>query len=546
MKGYQGVKILEIVDEGYYITQEDVTNEIILVELDSSELQDKLTTSEIQFKGTEASLTEAQQAYEIQLNQNASDMYTTEVELRFARLELERYLGSKVTTDILAEFDAYDADVKASAYTTQSITPSETATTPVKAESTSHIKESVVAGSSGSEDDTQELSPIEMSSTFERRKSLVIDFSKYAKPELLGDGEANQKLRKLQDDFLMAKRDLGAAKSKYEGTVRLFDLDFVTDNERENDEMEVQRKTISMTCGDTSMNQFVQYEFPQEAETRLSAYVQAQRKLERTEKKGLSEIAKATAKQFSAEAKFRIEQERIKEYSQQIAKCTIRAQAPGLVVYGGDNNRRWGNQEPITKGTTVRQRQVIITIPDTARMSVEVKVHESDVNQVKIEQKVNIRVDSRAEETLNGEVASVAVLPDSQDNWMNPDLKTYKTNVHIEGTYDWLKPGMSAEVEIMIKTREDVLYIPLQSVVPHGNEKVCYVLEGNQVVPRTIETGDMSIEYIEVKAGLREGEAVLVSPPEGSRRDETEFPDPIISAKDSNHPSTKRIPENGN
>ena len=562
VKGYQGVKILEIVDEGYYVTEEDVTNELVLVELDSSELQDKLTTSEIQFKGTEASLTEAQQAYEIQLNQNASDIYTAEVELRLARLELEKYLGAKVTSDILAEFDAFDSELKTSDFTAQSTTQSDAANVAGQAGLTSARKETVAVGSSESEQGNEGMPPIEMSSTFERPKSLVIDFSKYAKPELLGDGEANQKLRKLQDDFLMAKRELGVAKSKYEGTLRLFELDFVTDNDRENDEMEVQRKTISMTYGDTSMNQFIQYEFPKEAETRLSAYVQAQRKLERTEKKGLSEIAKATAKQLSAEAKYRIEQERIKEYREQIEKCIIRATAPGLVVYGGENNHRWSNQEPIAKGATVRERQVIITIPDTAKMSVEVKVHESDVNQVEKGQRTVIRVDARADEILEGEVASVAVLPDSQDTFLNPDLKTYKTNVHISGTYDWLKPGMSAEVEIMIKTLEDVLYIPLQSVVPRGKEKVCYVIDGAKAVPRTIETGDMSVEYIEVKKGLDEGEAVLVSPPDGSRVDETETEaggnteeggkdqvenaEPIVSAKSSDESSSKRPGADGN
>lgn len=522
VKGYQGVKILDIVEEGYYITEQDVVDKKILVELDSSELEDKLTTSEIQFKGTEASLTEAQQAYEIQINQNTSDMYTAEVELRLARLELEKYLGSKVTDDILAEFDAYDAKLRAAELITESPAQSNTEDASAPTESIPAREKALTVGSSELEETGEGVPQIELSSTFERPKSLVIDFSKYAKPELLGDGEANQKLRKLQDDFLMSKRELGIAKSKYEGTMRLFKMDFVTDNERENDEMEVQRKTISMTYGDTSMNQFIQYEFPKEAETRLSAYVQAQRKLERTEKQGISEMAKATAKQSSAEARFRIEQEVIKEYKEQIEKCTIYAPAPGLVVYGGESSRFFGNNEPIKKGTTVRERQVIITIPDTTKMSVEIKVHESDVNQVKKGQKVAIRVDSRAEEALEGEVESVAVLPNSEDMWINPEMKSYKTSIHIAGTHDWLKPGMSAEVEILIKTLDDILYIPLQSVMPRGNNKVCYVLEGGEALPRTIKTGDMSVEYIEVKEGLRQGEAVLVSPPEGARMDETD------------------------
>ena len=51
VRGWQGVKILFIVEEGYYVTEEDVENKKKLVELDTSELQEKLTTSEISFKG---------------------------------------------------------------------------------------------------------------------------------------------------------------------------------------------------------------------------------------------------------------------------------------------------------------------------------------------------------------------------------------------------------------------------------------------------------------------------------------------------------------
>src|SRR5215204_2460533 len=68
--GYQGTKILKIVDEGYMVTEEDVKNAKILVELDSSELQKQIVQQEIQYQSAVANLTDSQQGYEIQLNQN--------------------------------------------------------------------------------------------------------------------------------------------------------------------------------------------------------------------------------------------------------------------------------------------------------------------------------------------------------------------------------------------------------------------------------------------------------------------------------------------
>ena len=102
---------------------------------------------------------------------------------------------------------------------------------------------------------------------------------------------------------------------------------------------------------------------------------------------------------------------------------------------------------------------------------------------------------------------------------MNPDLKVYETTVRIEGIYEWLKPGMSAETEILIKRLEDTVYIPLQSVVPRGKKLVCFVLENGVPTPRVIEPGEITIEYITVLSGLEKGEKVLIRPPEGSRQE---------------------------
>ena len=68
--GYQGTKILKIVEEGYLVTEDDVKAGKVLVELDSSDLQKQIVQQDIQFESAAASLTDAQQNYEIQVNQN--------------------------------------------------------------------------------------------------------------------------------------------------------------------------------------------------------------------------------------------------------------------------------------------------------------------------------------------------------------------------------------------------------------------------------------------------------------------------------------------
>src|SRR6266545_4081116 len=101
--GYQGTKILKIVEEGYQVTEDDVKTNKVLVELDSSELQKQIIQSEIQYQSAVASLTDAQQGYDIQLNQNISDIKAAEQKARFARMDFDKFLGDTVTEQIISQ-----------------------------------------------------------------------------------------------------------------------------------------------------------------------------------------------------------------------------------------------------------------------------------------------------------------------------------------------------------------------------------------------------------------------------------------------------------
>jgi RND family efflux transporter MFP subunit len=182
----------------------------------------------------------------------------------------------------------------------------------------------------------------------------------------------------------------------------------------------------------------------------------------------------------------------------------------------------YGGEERIREGATVRERQSIITIPDMTKMSVRVKIHESYIKKVKKGQKARITVDAFPDKVLDGEVTQVGVLPDSQNMWMNPDLKVYLTTVTIQGTNDWLKPGMSAKVEIFVSRLADVVYVPVQAVSAVDGKQVCYLASGHKPEQRTVEVGEFNDEFIEIKSGLKEGDKVLLRAAETSGPQKTD------------------------
>ena len=560
--GYQGTKILRIVEEGYLVTEADVTNNKVLVELDSSDLEKQIAQQEIQYQQAVASLIDAQQNYEIQLNQNQSDIKAAELKARFARMDFDKFLGDTVTDKIIKDYgldkilaaastnDVADTSrAEEAGQATVVAPPSVTEPLAVKTAAGNTETNMVLAtgispppasASQPAGTNSPALLPVAAAPRpvvpdAETDTNLVvagftpytfrtglIDFKKYANIDMLGDGEAKQKLRKFEDDLQSAQKDLGVAKATFEGTQRLFAKQFVAKMELVRDQLLQDSAELKVQTAETDRALFLNYDFSKTAEKSLSDYTEAVRELDKSRRMAISKQAQAQAKLKSAQGQYEVQTRQRKDLNEQLGKCTIRAQKSGLVVYGGSGDNYYGNQEPIREGATVRERQSIITIPDMTRMSVNVKIHESYIKKIKKGQKARITVDAFPDTELEGEVTKMGVLPDSQNRWMNPDLKIYNTTITINGTYDWVKPGMSAKVEILVTKLNDVVYVPIQAVSPDGGKQICYVAGTFKPERREVQIGEFNDEFIQIKRGLKEGERVLLRVPDGIETDSSE------------------------
>lgn len=475
--GYQGTKILRMVEEGYLVNGEDVKNGKVLVELDSSELEKQTAQQDVEYQQTIAGLIDAQRAFEIQLNQNQIDIQAAEQKARFARLDFDKFLGDTLTARIIKEHGLEKILTEAVTNNAEGIAP--------------------------------DLEVIESNATVFVK--VDIDFSKYASEEMLGDGEAKQKMRKFEDDLQAAQKELGQAKATLDGTRRLFEKQFVAKTELVRDQLAQDSAELKVQTAETARALFRKYDFAKTAEQSLTDFTTALRQLDSTRRVAVSKLAQARAKLRAAQGRYEVQSQQRKDLEEQLRKCTIKATQPGLVVYGSGGND--GNQDPIHEGATVRERQTIITIPDLSQMEVKVKIHESYINKIKVGQKARITVDAFPDIVLNGEVSRMGVLPDSQNRWLNPDMMVYLTTIVIHGTYGWVKPGMSAKVEILVNHLNDVVYVPVQAVTPDNGKLICYVAGLFKPERREVEAGEFNEEFMEIKKGIKEGDCVLLQAP---------------------------------
>lgn len=448
--------IISIIPDGTVLTQEDVEKGRVLVELDSSALREKAAQQEISLESARADLSQAKESYEIQLKQNESNISAGELKLKFAQMDFERYLGKELAERIL------------------------------KGET------SITALSLG------EVSP---------------EFAMQRMEELRLGGAALKQWKGLYADIQFAGEEVERALDKYKWSDRLAQKGYVTTSEAKADELAWKRKVSEHEQSQLALAIFLRYELPKEAERLYSDVLEAGRELERIHAKARAELAQAESRLKAKEAAFQLQSDSLKKLREQIEFCTIRAPRPGMVVYESTTNWRGQTQDVIQEGAEVRERQVIMRIPDPGGMSVKVKVNESNISKVRIGQRARVVPEPFPNETFWGTVAKVAVTPDPTQ-WFGSDIRTYTTEIRIENPPPQLKPGMTAQVEILVSERKGVLAVPVQAVSPMEGLRVCYVLASRRPVARPVETGEANDTFIEIKEGLRAGERVLLYKPE--------------------------------
>ena len=158
-------------------------------------------------------------------------------------------------------------------------------------------------------------------------------------------------------------------------------------------------------------------------------------------------------------------------------RCVIKAPQDGIVVYF---KRYYDESTRIQPGAVVFFQQPIFTLPDLEHMKVKVKIHESVIKKIAPGQTATLVVDALPPNhpPLNGTVKTVGTLANSE-GWRQT-VKEYMVEIGIDDlpTGAGLKPGMTAEVRIHVKTIPDALLVPAQAVTEYEGKPVCYVKGG--------------------------------------------------------------------
>lgn len=224
----------------------------------------------------------------------------------------------------------------------------------------------------------------------------------------------------------------------------------------------------------------------------------------------------------------------LQETQVNVNRTTITAPMGGTVTYLGVESG-----EKVV-GTAQMQGTEIMRIADLSTMNAWVDVDENDVALISVGDTARIKVDALADLTLRGVVYEISHSPKVSGQGTQEEVVNFQVRIRIIDPEHRMRPGMSCSVDIETDTKTNAIAVPIQSVTIRQDEtaavdsqeenyrlesrkvegvkksnkpkSIVWILKGNTVEARAVETGISDDGYIEVLSGVKKGESVVSSP----------------------------------
>ena len=301
-------------------------------------------------------------------------------------------------------------------------------------------------------------------------------------------------------------------------------------SEIETNKLKVERLENTLKKARLDLDKLKQYDHKRKLRELQEAIDDTTLALKRTELEAQKQIMMAESNLRANQRHLEMREKRLKELREDEKKLLVKAEEEGLVVY--NTGRRQGDVI-IAKGEKINPRQQLMIIPDMSTLQVGTRVYEAMIDKVGVALPAIIRLDSKPDESFSGTVSKVAVLPNSQNRWLNPNLKVFDVKVTFDNPPADLKPGMTCKVELILAELESVLSVPVAAVFAEKEKTCCYRSNGEGIEPVNVTIGQMNDRRVEILAGLKEGDVVLLAPPKETLPQpvEEQTPEPTPVAK---------------
>lgn len=211
---------------------------------------------------------------------------------------------------------------------------------------------------------------------------------------------------------------------------------------------------------------------------------------------GLNDTALRTAQAQLDSAQIAVEQAQ-----SNLDKAKIVAPFDGVI---SAVNYTVGDTAGSSSGTSASSGAV--SIANLSNLQVQVTVAEVDLPKIQVGQTAQMTLDALPGKTYTAKVVRIDPVGTITQGVVN-----YPVTVAITDADSAIKPGMTANLNVAVDQRNDVLMVPNRAVRTQGNQKIVTVLYKGQTIQVPITTGLANDQSVEVTTGLQEGDTVVLN-----------------------------------
>ena len=157
------------------------------------------------------------------------------------------------------------------------------------------------------------------------------------------------------------------------------------------------------------------------------------------------------------------------------------------------------------KGDFAVGESTAITIVNTDRLQIKVSVAEVDLPKVKLGNTAQVTLDA-----LSGKTYEAKVIAISPVGTVTAGVVNYSVTLEVTKPDSSIRPGMTANLNIVVEQRENTLLVPVRAVQTQGTRKIVKVQKDQTVIPQVVTVGLSNDTFAEITDGLQEGDVVLI------------------------------------
>lgn len=305
-------------------------------------------------------------------------------------------------------------------------------------------------------------------------------------------GTAKRTSQSLRQQIALARADSMRSSGRLEWSRKMYGKGYVSRSSMRAEELAMQRADIMMSRSQIALDTFEKYTKP------------------RTEHSFRSRLMSQNWLLTYYRKNVESQRKQLERYEKQVANCKVRAPHDGIVVYANEED----GDSRIEEGSEIRYKQDIFFLPDLNDMQVLAKLSESVVDRVRAGMKVNVQVQSLSGVELEGTVEQVAQFPIAPSSWRtSAEVKNYFCLVKVHNPGNSLRPGMTAEIDVLTDEQETLLAVSPEAVHIEEDHAYCYVVrDDGGIEKREVRARTADADHVAIMEGLEQGESVIRSP----------------------------------